>query len=114
MVSHVDQVKATKMKMSGAEKVWKKVCISPIEGWEGYVMRVFEIEPGGKTPSHTHKWPHINYFLQGKGTVHLNGTDYEVKEGSFSYIPANASHQMINRGEEIFRFICIVPEEGEA
>ena len=70
MISHIDNVSAVAMKIPGAEKAWKKVCISPQEGWEGYVMRVFELEPGGNTPEHTHPWPHINYFLQGEGTVY--------------------------------------------
>ncbi len=29
-----------------------KVLVSPEEGWDGYVMRVFELEPGGFTPKH--------------------------------------------------------------
>lgn len=65
IVSHVDEVKAVKMQIPGAEKAWKQVCISPEQGWDGYVMRVFELEPGGKTPLHTHAWPHINYFFAG-------------------------------------------------
>ena len=113
MISHIDNVSAVAMKIPGAEKAWKKVCISPQEGWEGYVMRVFELEPGGNTPEHTHPWPHINYFLQGEGTVYLDGKANEVKAGSFAYIPSGALHKMINRGEDVFRFICSVPEEGE-
>ncbi len=101
------------MQGPGVEKAWKRVCISPKEGWDGYVMRVFELEPGGMAPLHAHPWPHINYFLNGQGTVTLEGKDIEVGPGSFSYIPANSVHQIKNRGAEVFRFICIVPEEGD-
>ena len=114
VVSHIDEVKAVKMQIPGAEKAWKRVCIAPEQGWEGYVMRVFELEPGGRTPLHAQTWPHINYFLQGEGTLFLDGKENNVKEGSFSYVPSNATHQMFNSGDTVFRFICIVPEEGEA
>lgn len=113
IISHIDQVDCKPMIGPGVEKAWKRVCISPAEGWDGYVMRVFELEPGGKAPAHTHPWPHINYFLKGEGIVHLQGVDHEVREGSFAYIPANEHHQIRNRGNQTFQFICIVPEEGE-
>ncbi len=113
IVSHIDNVEQTAMQGPGVEKAWKRVCISPKEGWDGYVMRVFELEPGGMAPLHAHPWPHINYFLNGQGTVTLEGKDIEVGPGSFSYIPANSVHQIKNRGAEVFRFICIVPEEGD-
>lgn len=113
IVSHIDKVLKEKVQGPGVEKAWKKVCITPESGWDGYVMRVFELEPGGKAPLHTHEWPHINYFLKGKGTVYLNGQENSVEAGSFAYIPGNAEHQIKNAGDEPFQFICIVPEEGE-
>jgi len=54
IVSHIDQVAMKAMQGPEVEKAWKQVCISPTEGWDGYVMRVFELEPGGKAPAHTH------------------------------------------------------------
>jgi len=113
IISHIDRVPAKPMQGPGVEKAWKKVCIAPEHGWDGYVMRVFELEPGGKAPAHSHPWPHINYILAGEGLIHLEGKDYEVEAGSFAYIPANSYHQIKNRGDATFRFICIVPEEGD-
>lgn len=113
IIGNIDKLAKTKVMGPGVEKASKQVLISPKEGWDGYVMRVFELEPGGKAPAHTHPWPHINYFLEGQGIVHLEGQDYEVREGSYSYIPSNAYHQIMNNGTTTFKFICIVPEEGE-
>lgn len=89
-----------------------KKLVSPEEGWEGYVMRVMELEKEGYTPRHSHPWPHINYMIEGKGILHIDGEDYEVQEGSYAYVPSNKLHQFKNIGDEKFRFICIVPEEG--
>ncbi|RKD33934.1 cupin domain-containing protein [Thermohalobacter berrensis] len=113
IVSHEKDLEGKRIEGEGIKKAIKKVLISPEEGWEGHVMRVFELEEGGHTPKHTHPWPHINYIVRGKGILHLDGKDYEVEEGSFAYVPSNKIHQFSNRGKDNFAFICIVPEEGD-
>jgi len=82
------------------------------EGWDDYVMRVIKLEPGGKSFNHNHEWPHINYYIRGKGLLTLDGEDHEVVEGEFSYVPENSTHQWKNDSKEDFEFICIVPKEG--
>nr|WP_291350258.1 cupin domain-containing protein [Desulfosporosinus sp.] len=91
----------------------KKVLISPAQGWEGYVMREFELGEGGYSPRHTHPWPHIIYILKGKGSLHLDGHDYPVEAGSFAFVPNDKLHQFKNTDSDRFTFICIVPEEGD-
>lgn len=113
IVSHIDEVKGVEINNEYVKDAIKKVLITPNEGWKGHVMRVFEIGKGGYTPRHTHPWPHINYILEGNGTLHIEGKDYEIKKGSFAYVPAEALHQFMNTGDEKLVFICIVPEEGD-
>lgn len=113
IVSHEREVLGTHLNSSETKNVLKKVLVSPHEGWEGYVMRSFELGKDGYTPKHMHAWPHINYITYGKGILHLDGTDYEVEAGSFAYVPGGKIHQFRNAGTEPFSFICIVPEEGD-
>lgn len=113
IVSHVKDLLGTRINNSEVKNALKKTLISPDEGWDGYVMRVFELDPDGYTPKHTHPWPHINYFLSGKGSLHLDGKDYEVEAGGFAYVPSEKMHQFKNIGDERFIFLCIVPEEGD-
>lgn len=113
IVAHEKDLKGLEMQGDLVKNVVKKVLISPKEGWEGYVMRVFDIDAGGYTPKHSHLWPHINYVIKGKGILHLDGIDHEVEAGSYAYVPGNKIHQFSNRGEEQLSFICIVPEEGD-
>ena len=89
-----------------------KALISPREGWDGYVMRVVELGEGGFSPKHVHEWPHINYILEGKGSLHIEGKGKSLEAGSYAYVPAGTLHQYKNEGSGMFRFICIVPEEG--
>ncbi|NLX74576.1 MAG: cupin domain-containing protein [Synergistaceae bacterium] len=111
-IAHEDNLEAVIFNSPDAKGASMKALISPKEGWEGYVMRVLELTEGGYSPKHSHPWPHINYMLDGNGTLFINGEEHEVKAGSYAYIPADTLHKFKNAGEGVFKFICIVPEEG--
>ena len=112
-VSHVDNVKKVPMDMPGAEKVVKQVLIGANEGWDNHVMRLFTVEKNGHTPRHTHPYPHINFVVSGSGILHVNGKDYEIRQGSIAYVPSNVIHQYTNSSDDDLVIICIVPKEGE-
>jgi len=94
-----------------AKDAMMKVLVGNQEGWN-HTMRVFELEVGGYTPKHAHDWPHINYVLEGSGTLFLNGLENKVEAGTYAYIPSNELHQFKNIGSTVFKFICIVPSEN--
>lgn len=112
MLGHIDDLKGKIIKSDDVKGAMMKVLISPNEGWEGHVMRVFEVEANGFTPKHTHDWPHINYIIEGEGTLFLNGKENPIKAGSYAYVPSNELHQFRNTGNKPVKFICIVPEKG--
>ena len=112
IVANEKDVPATVMQSPEVKNAAMKALISPKEGWEGYVLRVIELGEGGYSPKHTHNWPHINYILEGSGSLHINGKDNPVEAGSYAYVPAGSRHQYKNEGSGKFRFICIVPQEG--
>lgn len=112
IVSNKKDVKGKNIIEDNMKEVIKKVLISPREGWDGYVMRIFEVGAKGYTAKHSHPWPHINYIIKGTGKLHIDGVDYDIEEGSFAYIPSDKIHQFTNTGEYALEFICIVPEEG--
>jgi len=112
-VFHERDNKGIEIVGSGAKFVLKKSLVTPKEGWEGSVMRIFELGEGGFTPRHEHPWYHVNYVVEGNGILHFDGADYKVEEGSYAYIPENLIHQFTNTGKGILKFICIVPEEGD-
>jgi len=112
IVSHKDKVEGIKIDNPKVKDAAMKVLVSPKEGWEGHVMRVMELGQGGYTPRHSHPWPHINYIIKGKGSIHIDGEDYPLEAGSFAYVPSGKLHQFSNQGEDTFEFMCIVPEEG--
>ncbi len=107
-IGHVDEIE--KVLMGGVEK---QVLIGPQEGWGDYVMRLFTLKANQSTPRHSHPWPHIIYVLEGEGALFFEGKDNPIKGGSLLYVDPDSLHQLINKGEGEFKFICIVPKEGE-
>ncbi|OJV66351.1 MAG: cupin [Clostridiales bacterium 38-18] len=112
VVGNFNELLASEITSPEAKNAAMKVLVSPKEGWDGYVMRVIELENEGYSPKHQHNWPHINYVIEGNGTLLIGDTLHELKPGSYAYVPANTLHQFSNVGEGMLKFICIVPEEG--
>lgn len=106
-------VPAQPMTMAGARDVTRRVLISPQDGWDGWVMRAFELAPGGHTPRHAHKWPHINVGLEGSGIVEIDGVEHPLRGGSYAFVPPGSVHQFRNTGTGPMGIICIVPLEGD-
>jgi len=109
-IGHIDQLEGKALSGDELREVVKKILISPADGWNDHVMRVFELGPGGFTPRHAHDWFHVNYIISGTGSLFLDGVENPVTAGSFAFVPAGAEHQFQNVGAEPFKFICIVPE----
>jgi len=112
MINHINALKTQPINHPSANNASMKTLVGSDEGWQDYVMRVVDVEVGGYTPKHEHPWPHINYFLEGEGTLLLEDTLHPASSGSYSYVPANTLHQFKNTGDQPFKFICIVPKEG--
>lgn len=111
-VSSVKEIKNVELKAPGVANAFKRTLIGPKEGWEGWVMRLFTLKDG-HSPRHSHPWPHINYVAGGRGTLFVDGSEYELEEGSVAFVPPGAEHQFRSSGGEDLVFICIVPEEGD-
>jgi len=111
-VGKIKELTFKEIKSSEARDARIAVMVSPKEGWEGHVMRVIEVEPNGYTPKHSHPWPHINYIIEGNGSLMIDGVENPVEAGSYAYVPQDLIHQFRNVGKTTFKFICIVPEIG--
>lgn len=112
MIGNINDLSKIEVKHPDAKLASMQVLVSPEQGWEDYVMRVVEVKESGYTPKHAHPWPHINYMIEGKGVLMINGKEKEVFPGSYAYVPSDTIHQFKNIGKTDFKFICIVPKEG--
>lgn len=112
VINKTDNLERKEMLYPDVKNAFMKVLIGPEQGWSDHVMRQMELEAEGYSPLHAHPWPHINYVVQGEGTIEMDGEVKEVTAGDYAFIPADTMHQFKNRGQDTFKFICIVPKDG--
>lgn len=114
-ISSLDQVEKIKAKMKGVKDVYKQVPISKDDGSPVFCFRVFTIEPNGYTPFHKHPFEHLNYIIEGSGTIVTeSGEERELKKGDFALVLPNEKHQYKNKStSEPMLMICAVPKEYE-
>lgn len=89
--------------------VLKREVITAQDGAPSFCMRVFEVEPGGVTPNHTHPWEHEVFVLAGEGAAVGEGGETPIAEGSAVFIAPDEPHCLVNKSDQPLRFICLIP-----
>jgi quercetin dioxygenase-like cupin family protein len=113
-ITNLESIPAIVPSMEGAKGVTKQVPLSKDAGSPNYSFRVFNIEPGGHTPFHKHPFEHMNYVIEGRGTVVSKDREYDVKKGDFALILPGEMHQYKNASTtRPLVIICAVPKEYE-
>jgi quercetin dioxygenase-like cupin family protein len=105
-------VKAEKAE-EGAEKLRVRWLITKDTGAKNFAMRLFEMEPGGFSPLHSHPWEHEVFILEGQGLVTGGREERKFEGGDVIFIPQNETHQLKNIGEKAVRFLCLIPYKRE-
>ncbi|MBS7614869.1 cupin domain-containing protein [Candidatus Bathyarchaeota archaeon] len=106
------RVPKSQVKEAGAEGVQIRWLINKEnDGAPNFAMRLFEVEPGGYTPRHSHDWEHEVFILEGEGTAFCSGTKTQIKSGFVVFIPPNAEHYFKNTGKNTLRFLCLIPNK---
>lgn len=96
------------IQMIGAENCKMQELLTESSGAPNFAMRLFELEPEGHTPQHSHPWEHEIYILQGQGEVR-GETRIPFKASDALLIPPNSLHQFYNSGSEPLKFLCLIP-----
>lgn len=113
-ITSLKEVKKTKVDMEGAEGAQKQLMISKADGTPNLSFRVFTLEPGGHTPHHTHPFEHLNYIIEGRGTILDKDGEHKIKEGDFILVLPDEKHQYRNASaSQPLIMICAVPKEYE-
>lgn len=91
--------------------VTMRVVIGPDQGAPHFNMRVFEVLPGHASPYHSHWWEHEVFVLAGQGVAKTEQGKVPIGPGSTVFVPGGEMHQFQNTGDELLRFLCLVPQE---
>jgi quercetin dioxygenase-like cupin family protein len=97
------------VKLEGARDVEIRWLISKEDGAENFAMRMFEFQPGGHTPLHTHPHEHEVFVIEGEGVFVFEGKEYDFGPDYVLFVPPNKEHQFRNTGDGILRMLCLIP-----
>ena len=89
--------------------VVKREVVTADDGAPNFCMRVFEVEPGSSTPSHSHWWEHEVFVLSGRGAVVSEQGETPIAQDSVVFVAPDEQHCFVNNGNEPLRFICVIP-----
>ncbi|MDD3625877.1 MAG: cupin domain-containing protein [bacterium] len=95
--------------MAGASNAGIRWLISEKDGAPTFALRMFELEKGGCTPYHSHTWEHEVFALEGTGAVVGEEGELSLNPGDVAFVPGNDEHNFINKGDKVFKFLCIIP-----
>jgi quercetin dioxygenase-like cupin family protein len=105
-------VEGAALKMEGIEGAVKNILIGDREGAPNFIMRYFELQPGGHSKLEQHPHEHEVIILRGEGEVQLGDESTPVKPFDTVFVEGNGLHQFRNTGDEPFGFICIIPRSA--
>ena len=108
VVHHTD-VACESVAENGAAGVSVRWVISKADQAPNFYMRVFEVEPGGHTPSHEHPWEHEAFVLEGVGCLTRPNEQTPLSRGDVVFVPPGETHQFKNTGDQPMKFICVIP-----
>ncbi len=106
---HFSQVPLEKMTEPGVEGLGLRLLITKDDGATNFTMRLFELQPKGYSPLHTHNWEHEVYILEGVCRIVCEDQEAKATRGFAVFIPPNAKHQFVNIGVSTLKFLCLIP-----
>ncbi|MEI6614652.1 MAG: cupin domain-containing protein [Chrysiogenales bacterium] len=108
-VKNYHEVPAEAVTMTGAENVTIRWLLGKDSAAPNFFLRLFEVQPGGHSPYHTHAMEHEIFILEGQGQIKAKGNTFPVSAGFFALVEPNEEHQFENIGKSVFKFLCIIP-----
>lgn len=106
------KISKSPVKIDGAKDVEIRWLISKEDGAEHFAMRMFEVQPGGHTPLHTHTEEHEVFIIEGQGALVYEGREHPFEAEHVIFVPSNKEHRFKNTGCGLLRMLCIIPTAG--
>ena len=90
-------IKETEEEFGGVNSVWAVLKRTDLTG---YSSRIFRMEPGGHTATHTHAREHVAVVVSGACRVEGIPNPVTVSSGSLISVPPNLPHSFSNPGQD--------------
>jgi quercetin dioxygenase-like cupin family protein len=109
-IIHSHEIPKEQSSLAGTQGTVLRWLITQNHGAPHYAMRLFEIEPGGSIPIHTHEdIEHEIFVVEGEALCSDGTKDIAVKTDDALLVLPNDKHSFKNTSDKPFRFICVIP-----
>ena len=111
-VEHTEQIESKPVEMEGASGCSVRILVGERDEAPNFVMRHFEVQPGGHTPRHQHPYEHEVYVLDGSGEVYEGDQVHSLRAGDVVFVKPDEVHQFRNTGDAPMKFLCLIPNSA--
>ena len=108
-IAKSNNIQKSPVETEGAKDVDIRWLIAKEDGAENFAMRMFEVQPGGHTPLHTHPQEHEVFIVEGRGTLVCEDQEHEFEAEYVIFVPPNQKHRFKNTGDSLLKMLCIIP-----
>jgi quercetin dioxygenase-like cupin family protein len=84
-----------------------KTAVKQLITAEGFDIKIFEMQPDGYSPLHSHPEQHQVFILGGEGTVSDGKKALRVQNGDAISIRSNEPHQFRTAGDKPLIFLAV-------
>jgi len=107
-----EDVTLSPVEIAGAKGVSVRWLVCKDDGAQNFVMRMFELAPGGHTPLHDHRHEHEVFIVDGEGVFVCEGQEHPFCSEHVIFVPGGTEHCFKNTGGSVLRFLCIIPADA--
>jgi len=108
-IERSSNISKSPVEAEGAKDTAIRWLISKEDGAENFAMRMFELQPGGHTPLHTHPHEHEVFVVEGEGVFVYEGQEHRFSNEYVIFVPGGKQHRFKNTGDSVLRMLCIIP-----
>lgn len=94
-------------------EVTRRVLLGAEEDALDFVVRYFEISPGGWSTLERHAHPHAVVVIAGRGEVLLGGVRHALAPFDAVYVAPDEPHQFLAAPDAPLGFLCVVDRERD-
>ncbi len=106
------EVTRNKVEMEGADGCQVQILVGKEDKAPNFVMRQFEVAPGGHTPKHFHDYEHEIFVVEGNGVVVDGDLEHPLQQGDVVFVSPLDVHQFKNTGTTPLKFLCLIPNSA--
>ena len=111
-IKQAKDVPQNAVNMEGAAGCQVQILVGNDEQAPNFVMRQFEVAPGGHTPRHFHPYEHEIYVVEGNGVIVDGDKELPLRQGDVVFVAPDDLHQFKNTSDAPLKFLCLIPNSA--